>query len=350
MDKQYLCGISPKTIELGPISFDLFTPSPRGGMMLFCRAGFEIVDRHKAILDRLDRPFYIKSGDKEAYADYAFDRLETIISDPRIRVKDKAEVLHQVGLRSVKQLMASPEEKKVIKQSEKVVTNYVNLILSSPDAASNLFALSSLDAYTYSHSINVSTLNMLIGEYLFPHDHMKLWELGMAGLLHDIGKTKVDQNILFKRGKLTNREFSEMKKHVLFSYELINEHKYNKDIQEAGKYHHERFEGGGYPDNLRGDEINLFARLTGVNDVYDAITSKRVYKDKKPHIEALEEMALDIGHFDPELYDILLKVVLRNDELVMKFKQEHNLQFDEEDYRMSYRIVSLEELEDIEIV
>lgn len=292
-------------------------------MILFCKSGFEINDKHIGILKNVGRPMYIKSSDKGAYLDYTIQRLDKIIENPSIRIKDKAEIMHEVGKRSVHKLLQNPQDRKIVVQTTKTVDHFVDLILSSNEAASNIFSLSSYDAYTYSHSINVSTLNMLIGERMFKNDKGVLKKLGLAGLLHDVGKTLVNQSILFKKGQLTNDEFEEMKKHVEFSQQIIEEHFDDEDLISVGRSHHERWDGKGYPDKLKGTNIHLYARITAVSDVYDAITSKKVYRDAVSAMEALQIMVMDEGHLDPDIFDVLLQVVLRNEELIKTFKMEN---------------------------
>lgn len=276
-----------------------------------------------SILKDSSRLFYIRSVDKNLYVDYTSSRLETIISDGDIRVSDKATILHQVGKRFVRKMLDDPQYEGVVKESAEIVDHYVDLVLQSPDAANELFALSSYDSYTYSHSVNVSTLNLLIGDKYYNGDKEKMWELGMAGLMHDVGKTLVDQDVLFKAGKLTDEEFAEVKKHASYSYDILREHNYSDAICVAGRNHHERWIGGGYPDNLKGPEIHIYARITAVADVYDALTSKRVYKDERPHMESLKIMVNSTGHFDPDIFSILLDIVLQNDKLIMEFKDAH---------------------------
>ena len=323
LSKQYLFNIASGTLVPGPIDFDIFTPHTSGKMILFCKAGGEISDTHMAILKDATRLFYIRSTDKTLYVDYTSARLESIISAKDVRIRDKATILHQVGKRFVRKMLDNPTYEGVVKESAEVVDHYVDLVLQAPDAANELFALSSYDSYTYSHSVNVSTLNLLLGEKYFNGDKDKLWELGMAGLMHDVGKTMVDQDVLFKPGKLTEEEFLEVKKHPEFSDQILRGHSYADAICKAGRNHHEKWIGGGYPDNLKGTEIHIYARITAVADVYDALTSKRVYKEERPHMESLKIMVNSKGHFDPDIFAILLDIVLKNDKLIMEFKEAH---------------------------
>ena len=227
--------------------------------------------------------------------------------------------MHGVGKRIVQQLLEEPRSGQVITKSGRFIESHIDLIIASPMAVSHLFAISSTDSYTFSHSVNVCTLCLLMGEKIFGRQREDLWNIGMGGLLHDIGKTQVDQKILFKSSPLTDEEMAEMREHPLRSYEIIKEHNLPEPILLTGRGHHERYDGSGYPDGLACDGIHVCARIAAVADVYDAITSDRVYKKMRPHLDALNEIADCIHEFDKEVFNILLDIVLHNDKLIQDF-------------------------------
>lgn len=150
----------------------------------------------------------------------------------------------------------------------------------------------------------------------FPLDNEQRSTIAMASALHDIGKMSIDDAILNKPGRLTSEEFEIMKTHTTLGadmlFELGYQHAGNSLLEYAyqiARWHHERWDGKGYPDGLKGDEIPIAAQVVSVADVYDALTSVRVYKDAIPHQEAIQ-MILDgkCGEFNPLLLDCLLEV------------------------------------------
>lgn len=156
------------------------------------------------------------------------------------------------------------------------------------------------DEYTYNHSINVSIYSMLLGKWsgLTNED---LENVVQAGLLHDIGKARVPDQILNKKGKLTDKEFAVMKEHAQLGYEIIE---FNKNIPEEVKKpvlsHHERMDGSGYPKKVK--DLDLYTRIIAIADVYDALTSQRVYKKKKNPFETIKELKeFGYSHFDTKL-------------------------------------------------
>ncbi len=165
-----------------------------------------------------------------------------------------------------------------IKENLKLNVNVLNEIITSHD----------FDNYLYRHSVNVSVLSHFIGQWLgLKKDNLD--KLIMAGLLHDLGKCKIEKHILNKPNSLTNDEFEVMKKHPVYSYVLLNKlNYYDDDVLRAISLHHEKIDGSGYPLGLKGDEIPLFARILTVADIFDAMTSDRVYKKREVPFRVLE--------------------------------------------------------------
>lgn len=164
-----------------------------------------------------------------------------------------------------------------------------------------------IDEYTYYHSINVSMLSMLIGKWLrFDPDDIHM--LVQAGLLHDIGKSRIPFSILNKPEKLNDEELYEMRKHSEYGYYLVQYMKsIDRRISEAVLYHHEREDGSGYPMGLMGDQIPAFARVIAVADTFDAMTANRSYRMKDHPFRVFEMMQNGcFGYLNPVILDTFL--------------------------------------------
>lgn len=176
------------------------------------------------------------------------------------------------------------------RKAEPVVENFIESVFRNETAAVTLFKLRGFDEYTYTHSINVSILAVLLGKHL-ELDKGTLLRLGLAGMYHDVGKARIPENILNKPGRLSPSEFRVMQAHPLEGYKVMAGQKdVDPDILRAVVEHHERHDGSGYPRGLSGDDVGRFARIISVVDVYDALTSRRVYKDAMAPAKALGMM------------------------------------------------------------
>lgn len=135
--------------------------------------------------------------------------------------------------------------------------------------------------------------------------------LKTVGLLHDIGKIAIEESILNKPGKLTEDEWEEIKRHPEIGYRLLNTVNDMSVMAGYVLFHHEKWDGSGYPKGLKGKEIPLQSRIVAVADTYDAMTSERNYRNALPETIALEELRKNAGlQFDPELVRIFIEKVL----------------------------------------
>ena len=199
---------------------------------------------------------------------------------------------------------------KTLKDIEELLDEVVDQIIRNRESTVNIMSLKTFDQYTYQHSVDVSILSVLIGKEL-KLQRPQLISLGTAAMFHDLGKMLVPLAILNKPGKLTESEFDEIKKHPEYGYTILKEKLNLPDIIcEVALHHHERYNGAGYPHKLKADDIPFFAKIVAVADTYDAMTSKRVYKDAILASEAYEYIMSNAQeHFDPEIAKAFLKKV-----------------------------------------
>ena len=189
-------------------------------------------------------------------------------------------LLRRVAQDNVVDFVAFKEVKKEI--SEKFGDNYKII------GCINLFK--DADSYTYTHSINVALLSVLIGKWMKFGQNM-IDSLMIAGLLHDVGKMKIDPKILNKPDKLTDEEFEEVKKHPMYSYQLLQDNtELSLDVKIGILMHHERMDGSGYPYGVFNENINDIAKILAVADAYDAMISERPYQKKRSPFEVMQLM------------------------------------------------------------
>ena len=191
-----------------------------------------------------------------------------------------------------------------IEEVKSVVSDMVDSIVRNPNAHMCLAQLKNRDEYTAQHSVNVCALTIAFGRHL-GMDKIDLNLLGMAALLHDIGKLETPLEILNKPGRLTEDEFRVMKQHPEKGAELLKKMEgIPAAVIDVVFSHHERLAGHGYPQGLNAEEISYWSRLVAIVDVYDAITSDRCYHDGMKATEALTKMySWREKDFDPELME-----------------------------------------------
>jgi HD-GYP domain-containing protein (c-di-GMP phosphodiesterase class II) len=154
--------------------------------------------------------------------------------------------------------------------------------------AIDISSLKTSDEYTFKHSVDVATIGMVIGKKL-GLSNREIYEIGIAGLLHDVGKTRVPPEILNKPDRLDKDEFEIMKQHSVFGYRILQEHNdYNDAISLGVLQHHEKMNGSGYPIGADADNISPYARILTVADIYDALVTERPYKSAFSQRDAVE--------------------------------------------------------------
>ncbi|WP_394129205.1 HD-GYP domain-containing protein [Shewanella maritima] len=193
----------------------------------------------------------------------------------------KAKVILSEAKDLIKKVMAETFEGKAVEVGpfEEVADKMIESVMDDADAFRCISALRTKDAYLLEHSINVAFLLVTFGRYL-KLDIQLIREMAVGGILHDIGKVKVDNKILHKPARLTPEEFELMKMHQVYAVDIMAE---TQGLSQVSKdvclMHHEKLDGKGYPKGLKGDEIPLHGRMSCIVDIYDALTATRCYKE-----------------------------------------------------------------------
>ena len=220
---------------------------------------------------------------------------------------DQLLLLIESGIKSIAQM-------KEIKQINKELSDtYEKLEEAYMESIETLrHTVDAKDPYTRGHSDRVAEISVLIGEKLGLSEQ-DLRTLRIGGLFHDIGKIGVPDSILQKESKLTDDEYSEIKNHPAIGVHILSTATIFKDIIPIVKHHHEKYDGNGYPSRLKGEEIPYLARIATIADSFDAMSSKRSYRNSLPLDVIIEEFKKNRGtQFDPELDDLFLDI-LEND-------------------------------------
>lgn len=196
-------------------------------------------------------------------------------------------------------------------RSRNVVSATTKFLTAEQTAFQHLLPLVSYDYYTYTHSVNVFVFSMSLAQRVGFTDQKLLEEFGEGALLHDIGKSQIDPAIVNCRGKLDNEQWKQMRKHPVYGYELLSDHnKLGELALRIVRHHHEKIQGGGYPDDLLGKKIPPLVRISTIADIFDALTTRRSYKPALESYKALrlmrDEMSKDI---DQEYFKVFVEMM-----------------------------------------
>ncbi|MBO7123523.1 MAG: HD-GYP domain-containing protein [Treponema sp.] len=179
-------------------------------------------------------------------------------------------------------------------------------------------AIDAKDRYTHGHSTRVANYSKEIARRAGKSEQ-EIKDIYFSALLHDVGKIGVDEAIINKKGKLTEEEFNEIKKHTIWGWEILSNIVHSPTLRVGAHYHHEKFDGTGYPEGLAGEDIPEFARIIAVADAYDAMTSTRSYRDTMQQAQVRSEIENGIGsQFDPKFAKIMLEMIDEDPEYKMK--------------------------------
>jgi HD-GYP domain-containing protein (c-di-GMP phosphodiesterase class II) len=245
-------------------------------------------------------------------ANIVTEELKEVIADKKMPPESKAQAVHWHSVNMMSKLFDTPS-KENIGQFKEGIVNVVDLILADNATNHYLLNLTAHDYNTYVHSVNVGVLAVSLAKVILAKsDNHDMHALGAGFFLHDIGKVYINEEIINKPGKLTDEEMNEMRKHPSMGFKLLNETKQiNDESRLIVLQHHERANGLGYPQKMRGNDIHIYGRICSVADVFDALVSKRPYKKKLEPFEALKVMKNEmLDHFHSDIFEkfvLLLK-------------------------------------------
>lgn len=235
---------------------------------------------------------------------------------------DQLLLLIESGIKSVEQM------REIKSINNKLADTYRQLEQAYLESIQTVrYTVEAKDTYTRGHSDRVSEYSVLIGKKLgLSEEDLKRLKIG--GLFHDVGKIGVPDNILQKSGKLSNDEYSEIKNHPTIGAHILSTASIFQDILPIVKYHHERFDGNGYPERLQGEKIPYLARITAIADTFDAMTSRRVYRDSIPIDKVIDEFKHCRGtQFDPQLDDLFIDILENDYHSISEIQQKYQSWF-----------------------
>ncbi|MBI3014699.1 MAG: HD domain-containing protein [Candidatus Tectomicrobia bacterium] len=275
------------------LDFDLYLENSKNGRKRLYRSrDLVFQDKHRErLLENNVSVLFISRDDVDKYYAYVESHLGTLVSNPDVVPKEKASILYETSIHRIHQILEDPERPENIDRSLVLVDHTIYFLINEERALESLLETMSFDYSTYTHSMNVCALSVLLAQRHGIDDQETLKVLGIGGLLHDVGKSKINPDVLFKKGPLNNDEWKLIKEHPAIGYDLLKAHELiPKRSLSPVRHHHERSDGSGYPDGLPEESIDILASIVRVSDIFDAITTNRCYKKAAPAFEALNIM------------------------------------------------------------
>ena len=231
------------------------------------------------------------------------------VEDPQ-KVALSANVKERVG-EGIQYLFNNTDSESFIEETHNIAKELTDAIFENSAVAVDISMLKVSDEYTFKHSVDVATMSMIIAKK-YGLDKEQVKEIGVAGLLHDVGKSKIPPEILNKPGRLNDREFQLMKHHSLYGYNILKEKEagFSKGILAGVLQHHEKINGKGYPMSVDDSQIHLYAKLIACADIFDALVTDRPYKEAFPKREAVEMIMSMTGELDIKAIEAFLGAVI----------------------------------------
>lgn len=278
---------------------------------LYREAHLVFAEEHRRrLMDSALDGVYVANDDRTKYVHYLESHLATIIADPEIPAEEESTIVYTCATHIVQDLLERPGQSEDVKRAQRMVDNTIEHLLKGPDRFAHAFETMSFDYRTYTHSVNVCVFGLALGQRLgFGREEMR--RLGAGLLLHDIGKSRIDEAILYKRGPLTDEEWQAMRRHSEYGLEILQA---TGDVDPLAltivHQHHEKCTGRGYPQGLREPDIHLYSKICTLADVFDALTTERPYKQALDSFPALRIMQSDMREdFHPHLFREFIRML-----------------------------------------
>ncbi|MBI4405722.1 MAG: HD domain-containing protein [Deltaproteobacteria bacterium] len=283
-----------------PLPFDLFLVV-NGKPVLFRRRTDVITeDRMKLLVRHGGEKFLVPESQRIPY----MKSIKDVIANPSTPTDIKSRFIKESAFVHVHDLFTKEDLSPVISETKSLVEEMVSFVSTDVEAITSLMRLSVHDYYTYNHCVDVAVYSIALAKKILGEDKKLLLLAGLGGLLHDIGKRKLNWDLINKSSPLTQLEWEEIKRHPLYGKESLEKiEAIPVDAKLAVVEHHENFDGTGYPYGLKEEQISRLSRIVTIADVFDALTTDRSYHKAVGPQEALGTMySMQPGKFDPMIF------------------------------------------------
>lgn len=320
--------------------------------VLLKEGGLYSTELHRYFEEQDISEIYIDQGKQNDFFTYFNVHLRKVLDSKEVDPEFKTRLLYDHAEDVVRKVFREKPTPTNVRLGQQLVGQIATQLAVDDVSVEALFSLFSKDYYTFSHCVQVAMLGMSFCRFL-KWNGEEVADFGLGALFHDIGKNSIDEALLNKPGRLEPHEFELVKRHAVMGYQQLRSAQLiSKDQLSVVLQHHEASDGTGYPQKLKGKEIHRYARVAHIVDCYDALTTRRPYKDALPRTTALQIMSVEMtGSFDPFLLKAFISFLKIDEEaeptrepegLRIKLGTQVIIQFEGDDTRIKTLFVGME--------
>ena len=276
-----------------------------GNYILYKNPERKFTEKDRARLQRTNSEFlYVRAGDMDLIAEYLEDNLNSLLARNDICSNTKGIILYQTAANYVTDVLDTPGKVANLARCRSLIRHLMKYVTNSEDTLKAFQAIIANNHYIFVHSVQVAALTMLAHDKLFDLNHDEMIDVGVGALLHDFGMIFISSDILNKPDALSDIEYHKVKQHTQKGYDFLKGIGVFSDVSlTIVRYHHEKYDGNGYPTGLTGDNIPRSAQLAALCDAYCAMTTDRPYRTSNSHADTIRIMRDEsTGAFNVELF------------------------------------------------
>jgi len=305
------------------ISIDSISPEHFPSVALYLRNGANYVlykdpemmftqNDHSRLERNFSRFLYVRSGDIDILNEYMENNLADMLARDDLSNTAKSRILYQTSVNCVIDMFESPEPTANLLRCRNMIQHIMQFVATDTQAMESLQKVIDCDFYIFAHVVQVTALSLLIHEKLFNLQHDEMIDVGIGSLLHDYGMTFISGEVLERNDALSDIEYWKVKQHTQKGYEYLKHcGGYDEVVLNIVRYHHERYDGNGYPTGIKGDDIPRSAQVAGICDVYSALIMDRPQRKANSHTDAIRIMRDEAknGAFKLELFNKFVEII-----------------------------------------
>ena len=251
----------------------------------------------------------------ELLNDFMENHLTEMLAREDLSSAAKGKILYQTSVNCVIDMFESPETSANLERCRNMVQHILQHVATDPHALSALKTVIDHNFYIFAHAVQVTALSLLVHDKIYDLAPDEMTDVGIGSLIHDYGMTFITSEVLEKNDALSDIEYYKVKQHTQKGYEFFKRAgNYSGVVLNIIRYHHERYDGNGYPTGIKGDDIPRSGQVAAICDVYSALIMDRAHRKANSHTDAIKIMREESGKgaFNPELFEQFVTIILEN--------------------------------------